>query len=487
MHAASVEARMARTALAWLRRDLRLQDSEALAEAARSAEAVAVLFVFDRNILDPLEDRDDRRVTFIHHSLQEVDARLRECGSRLIVRHGDPVVEVQAVAEALGAEVVVTARDREPYALERDATVSDRLKRIGISFVTVKDQVIFEAGEVRSQSGDPLRVYSPYRRAWLARFQPGVDDAPADSQPSSWVSADRLGALVHPWEMSDLGFREAELWLPAGESGAIARLREFERRIENYREERDIPSGDRTSGLSVHLRFGTLSVRECFRTAARIGGPGAEKWRDELIWREFYQDILGNFPHVVASTFQPAYRDLVYPGSDAHFQAWRDGQTGYPLVDAAMRCLNATGWMHNRLRMVAASFLTKDLLVDYRRGEAYFARKLLDFDLASNNGGWQWAASVGADPQPYFRIFNPVLQSRKFDPEGAFIRQWVPELGGLSDADLHMPSAAEPFDLLAANVTLGRDYPSPIVDHHVQKELAVRLLGDASAAARGTS
>jgi deoxyribodipyrimidine photo-lyase len=240
--------------------------------------------------------------------------------------------------------------------------------------------------------------------------------------------------------------------------------------VKDYGELRNFPAVDGTSGISVHLRFGTVSIRECVRRALQKDSDGANKWLSELIWRDFYSDILSHRPEVVHTTFDPAYRELVWPGSDEHYQAWEEGMTGYPIVDAAMRCFNKTGWMHNRLRMIVASFLTKDLLVDYKRGEAYFARKLLDFDLASNNGGWQWAASTGCDAQPHFRIFNPYLQSEKFDKEGKFIREWIPELSGLVGKSLHSPTSLE---------ILGTGYPKPIVQHDLMRPKAIELLSSA--------
>jgi deoxyribodipyrimidine photo-lyase len=456
-------------ALCWLRRDLRLSDHRPLQEATRLAEQTAVVFVFDRNILSSLP-RADRRVDFLHRSLVELDGKLRAHGSQLVVRHGNPVEEIPAVAAAFGAGVVVTGRDYEPYARERDAAVGGQ-----VNLQTVKDHVVFEGGQIFSQSGTPFRVYSPYARAWKALLSGSTALDEAEPDLSGLADSASLAGLSNPWDLGDLGFDPTELWLEAGEDAGLARLTAFEKKARRYKEDRDFPAIDGTSGLSVHFRFGTVSIREAARRAVSFG-PNHEKWLNELIWREFYQDLLWHHPGVVKDTFQPQYRDLVYPGAEADWQAWCEGKTGYPILDAAMRCLNATGWMHNRLRMIVASFLTKDLLIDYRRGEAYFAEKLLDFDLASNNGGWQWAASTGADAQPYFRIFNPLLQSVKFDPTGAFIRQWVPELADLSDADLHAPFKAKPMDLLVAGVTLGETYPHPVVDHFVQKELALALL-----------
>lgn len=467
-----MEKRLGR-ALCWVRRDLRLHDHGALSAATMAAEEVAVAFVFDTNILRDLPDRDDRRVTFIHQSLVELDQRLRERGSGLIVRIGDPTEIIPALASDLGAEAVYTARDYEPYARARDEKVAERLQAAGRHLVAIKDTVIFEPEEVVAETG-PYRVYTPFMRRWRSHFVLERDAA------EKVVDHRRLmpGAADYsePWSLLDIGFAGADLWTEPGETAARKRAHHFMHAIDEYHNDRDFPSRGGTSGLSVHLRFGTVSIRELVRLATAVGGEGVDKWVNELIWREFYQAVLYHFPQVVTEPFQPQYRDIAYPGREEHWERWCQGQTGYPIVDAAMRCFNATGYMHNRLRMVVASFLTKDLLLDYRRGEECFARYLLDFDLASNNGGWQWAASVGADPQPYFRIFNPYLQSAKFDPDGTFIRQWVPELRDLEAPAIHDPSRLGAVELLAAGIQLDETYPRPIVDHHVQKALAVQLL-----------
>jgi deoxyribodipyrimidine photo-lyase len=469
-------------ALCWIRRDLRISDHAALAAATQSSAQVAVVFVFDRKILDELKDRDDRRLTFIYRSLQEVDARLREHGSRLVVLHGDPVVEIPKLAAHMKAEAVFTARDYEPYARERDAAVASE-----VNLVTVKDIVVREGGEIFSGSGTPMRVYTPYSKVWRSLFHLSDAEEKRADFGHLWP-IDSLGP-DQPWPLAQFGFQESELWLVPGESGGQAELEKFRAKVNGYGANRDFPAVDGVSHLSVHLRFGTVSVRSAVRFALEANTAGSDKWLAELIWREFYQDILFHHPKAVSEPFQPQYQDLEYPGPvemglEPAFQAWCTGQTGYPLVDAAMRCLNATGYMHNRLRMVVASFLTKDLLIDYRWGEAYFARLLLDFDLASNNGGWQWSASVGADPQPYFRIFNPILQSRKFDPDGTFIRRWVPELAELDANAIHFPSEKTPMELLAQGVELGSTYPYPVVDHAVMRDRAVKLL---EAAAKGKS
>ncbi len=472
-----------RRALVWLRRDLRLEDQAVLARATSIADEVAVMFVFDRVILDALADRDDRRVTFIHRSVSELSSKLAALGSHLIVRVGDPTELVPSVAVELEADLVVAGRDYEPYAIERDARVTTALQAEEIEFEAVKDHVIFEPGEVLTEAGAPFRVFSPFARAWRAKFDASRDAPRHDPDLSNLLLAATLRPFGEDYSFAALGFTESGLWLEAGEDAARRRLDAFSEQIARYGEERDFPAKHGTSGLSVHLRFGTISIRAAVRRALKSESTGADKWLAELIWREFYQTILGNFPRVVSEPFQEKYAGLEYPGSEDEFRAWCEGRTGYPLVDAALRCFNATGWMHNRLRMVVASFLTKDLLVDYRWGEAYFARFLLDFELASNNGGWQWASSVGCDPQPYFRIFNPVLQSLKFDPEGAFIREWLPELKELTGKAIHAPWESTSLELAAAGVLLGETYPRPIVHHTEQRKKAIALLGEARDAA----
>lgn len=465
-----------RRSLCWIRRDLRLHDHAALAAATAESDEVAVVFVFDTCILRELQDKDDRRLTFIHKSLEEIDRGLAKVNSALFVAHGDPVTEIPSLAERLGVEAVFTARDYEPYAVKRDAQVAEKLGESNLDFRTVKDSVIMEPDEVQTKSGTPFRVYSPYARAWRERFQEHRDAANHALAHYRFVQSKE-----HPldsFSLQKLGFQETELWLEPGEKAAKKRLEHFEDRLADYKDQRNFPAKDATSGLSVHLRFGTVSVRECVRRALKAGALG-NGWLGELIWRDFFQHVLHHFPHVVDHPFQEKYRHVHYPGTDEMFLKWCEGQTGYPIVDAAMRHFNETGWMHNRLRMVVASFLTKDLLVDYRKGEAYFARYLLDFDLASNNGNWQWAASTGCDAQPYFRIFNPITQSQKFDPEGTFIRAHLPVLAGLDGYAIHFPAGASEMELIAANVELGKTYPRPLVDHAEQREQAIALLARA--------
>lgn len=457
-------ARPYRRGLCWLRRDLRLGDNRALAQACRACERVAVVFVFDTHILDSLSCRRDRRVVFIHECLGELDQVLESAGSALLWRHGVPESLIPETAAALQAEAVFANEDYEPYAKGRDARVAAALAKAGIQFHSFKDQVIFSSREVVKRDGSPYRVFTPYKRAWLGALgEDAVREARAD-MARLWPR--RALKVAHPLTLRAIGFEGAPVGVAAGATAAQQRLRHFLRHLDDYQSRRDRPDLDATSRLSVHLRFGTLSIRRCVGAALKRNSGGARTWLNELIWREFFQMVLDRFPGVEHEAFVPKYRGIRWPGGKAHFAAWCEGRSGYPIVDAGMRQLNETGWMHNRLRMITAGFLVKDLLVNWQWGERYFAEKLLDFDLAANNGGWQWCASTGCDAQPYFRIFNPVSQSRRFDPNGVFIRRNVPELRDLPDSEIHMP------------VNPPKGYPPPIVDHRLQHEFALALFKD---------
>ncbi|ERE04664.1 cryptochrome/photolyase family protein [Pseudogulbenkiania ferrooxidans] len=463
-----------RMALVWLRRDLRLDDHAAFYHALKNSEAAAPVFVFDAAILDALP-RDDRRVDFIHQSVAALKAELNALGGDLLVRHGLPLDEIPRLAAELGADAVFCNRDYEPAARERDAEVARLLSERGIAFHAAKDQVVFDTDEVLTGAGKPFSVFTPYKNAWLKKLTPfHLQAYPVRRYLAALMPRDPESMP----SLADIGFQPSDLpGLPIqpGAAGAEALFADFAGRIDRYKTQRDFPGIKGVSYLSVHLRFGTISIRQLAAYAWHDGGEGAMTWLSELIWRDFYQQVLWHRPDVVAHAFKPEYDALPFPNNAEWFDAWREGRTGYPLVDAAMRQLNRSGYMHNRLRMVAASFLVKDLLIDWRWGERYFAERLLDFDLAANNGGWQWAASTGCDAQPYFRIFNPVSQSEKFDPDGRFIRRYAPELAALPDKLIHAPWLAKPEQLAAAGVRLGRDYPHPIVDHAVQRELALAL------------
>ena len=473
-------------ALVWFRRDLRDFDHAALYHALRDAREVYCAFIFDREILDALPTRADRRVEFIRESLVELDAALRAKGGALVVRHGRAREAIPRLAAELRVESVHANRDYEPAALARDEAVAVELGRRGVALRTYKDQVIFERDEVLTQAGTPFGVFTPYKSAWLAALAPShLKSYPVDRYVDALARPGAELASGIP-TLETIGFRGTDLealGVRAGMSGAAARIRDFRKRIDRYRDARDFPAAKGPSYLSVHLRFGTASIRElaayAHQRSLEPGGEGAATWLTELIWREFYAQILWHNPGVVAHAFKPEYDDLAFENDPARFSAWREGRTGYPIVDAAMRQIGATGYMHNRLRMIAASFLVKDLLVDWRWGERYFADTLLDFDLASNNGGWQWAASTGCDAQPYFRIFNPVTQSERFDPRGKFIRRYVPELATLSDERIHAPWRMSGEEQRASGVVLGRDYPAPIVDHARSREAALALFGSA--------
>lgn len=465
-----------KTVLVWLRRDLRLSDNVALATALQNHARVIPVFILDRSILDPLP-RDDRRVAFIFASLADLKSRLQVYGSDLVVRIGDPRTAIPALAHHFQATAVYTNRDYEPEARVRDTAVATALQQAGVAWFEHKDQVLFECDEILTASGKPYGVFTPYWRNWRARLGPqdyAEYPVPTYANHFAPLTAEPLPSAA------DLGFMNTQTDIATGEMAAQQLLADFAKRIADYQQSRDFPAVNGTSSLSSHLRFGTLSVRACARLALTANNAGGECWLKELCWREFYQQLLWHRPDLVTHTFLPQFDALPFPNRQDWFAAWCSGQTGYPLVDAGMRQLNQTGWLHNRVRMVVASFLVKDLLIDWRWGEAYFAEKLLDFDLASNNGGWQWAASVGCDAQPWFRIFNPVSQSQKFDPHGHYIRRYCPELATLPTADLHAPWLATPLELAAANIRLGSDYPFPIVDHAKQRLQALALFKSAS-------
>ena len=464
--------------LVWLRRDLRVTDNAALFQALKHCQRVHVVFVFDTEILDPLP-RADRRVEFIRESLVEVDARLREMAGHpqagLIVRHGVAKDKVVKLAHHLQAQAVFANHDDEPHALERDIQVRGHLADHGMVLHTYKDHVVMERNEVLTQMNKPFSVFTPYKNAWLKKIT-SEDLQAYEVAPMGQRLAPRPDDLAHPVpSLTDIGFATTNLQtlkIPTGETGAQALLQDFLTRIDQYEDTRNFPAVKGPSYLSVHLRFGTVSIRQLAREAhprMLAGSEGASVWLSELIWRDFYVQVLHNFAHVgQGKSFKPDYDAIRWEhGPHAHklFDAWCEARTGYPLVDAAMRQINQTGYMHNRLRMVVASFLVKDLGIDWRWGEKYFATHLNDFDLSANNGGWQWASSSGCDAQPYFRIFNPTSQSEKFDPEGKFIRRYVPELAALPTAALHAPWLAKPLELQEAGVVIGKTYPAPIVDH----------------------
>jgi deoxyribodipyrimidine photo-lyase len=422
----------------WFRRDLRLNDNTALHYALNQSRNVLPIFIFDKAILDKLEDKSDARVSFIQSEIERLNAKLKAKKSGIKTYFTNPIQAFESLTEAYVIESVYTNRDYEPYAKERDSKIEAFLQSKGIGFYTFKDQVIFEREEILSGSGTFYKVFTPYSRVWKDKFKTNSPEILPDSLKSgNWFQTNEK---VH--SLSEMGFSESNIKIPSNHLN--------EELVKKYDEQRNFPALDATSKLGIHLRFGTLSIRALAIKAISLN----ETYLNELIWRDFYAMILANNPHVQENAFKPAYDYIPWRHDEEGFEKWCAGNTGYAIVDAGMRQLNETGFMHNRVRMIVASFLTKHLLIDWRWGEAYFAKKLLDFDLASNNGGWQWAAGTGTDAQPYFRVFNPQSQTEKFDPQLNYIKKWVPEYGTSK-------------------------YPKPMVDHKFARERAIKTYKEA--------
>lgn len=464
------------TSLMWLRRDLRLSDNAAFFYALTRSHAVIPVFIFDTDILDSLPDRADRRVEFIYESLTALKQLLESHGSSLIVRIGSARTLIPQIAYEFNCAAVFCNRDYEPDTILRDNVVEADLAKHDRVLLRYKDQVIFEQDEILTQNATPYGVFTPYKNAWLkklTRFY--LTPYPVNRY------LHRL-AILSPQPMLTLekiGFNHTnlhQLGVRFGSIGAQVLFDNFIERVTHYKLMRDFPALKGPSYLSVHLRFGTISIRQLASSALHVGGAGAETWLSELIWREFYQQLLWHHPQLAhGHAYKRQFDAIEWPNPPDHFDAWCTARTGYPLVDAAMRQLNQTGYMHNRLRMVAASFLVKDMHVDWRLGERYFADKLIDFDLAANNGGWQWAASTGCDAQPWFRIFNPVTQSEKFDADGKFIKRYVPELATLPNSHIHAPWLLSPSLQDTYGVTLGHSYPFPLVNHAAARARTLAL------------
>lgn len=401
-------------AIFWHRRDLRLEDNAGLYHALKSGLPVLPVFIFDKNILDRLEDKADKRVDFIHQQIVALKQQLQTLKSDIQVYYGEPIDVWETITTHHKIAKVFTNHDYEPSAIERDAEVSKFLAKKGIMMHTYKDQCIFEKGEVVKDDGLPYTVFTPYSKKWKAKLNDFYLKAyPTEQYFDQLLTVAKPTALV---SLTEMGFEETHAQFPGKEVAQGI--------IKNYSEQRNFPAIAGTSKLGVHFRFGTISIREKARKAQQLN----ETFLNELIWRDFYMMILSHFPHVASASFRKEYDRISWRNNEDEFKAWCEGNTGYPIVDAGMRELNATGFMHNRVRMIVASFLTKHLLIDWRWGEAYFAKKLLDFDLSANNGGWQWAAGCGTDAAPYFRVFNPALQTEKFDKQGVYIQKWIPEL-----------------------------------------------------------
>lgn len=419
----------------WFRRDLRLHDNAGLYHALKSGHPVVPVFIFDKNILDALHDKKDKRVCFIHDALQALQNELVATGGTLQVLYDKPLDAYKTLTESYTIKAVYTNHDYEPYAIQRDKEIADFLQTKGISFYTYKDQVIFEKDEVMKDNGEPYTVYTPYSKKWKAKLNDFyIKSYPTEKYFDAFYKQPQLPILT----LSQIGFESISYELPSPVLNEnIART---------YEDTRNYPAVNGTTHLGTHLRFGTVSIRALARDVKAIN----ETLLNELIWREFFQMILWHYPYVVSGSFRKEYDKIAWRNNEEEFKRWCDGQTGYPIVDAGMRELNATGFMHNRVRMIVASFLTKHLLLDWRWGEAYFAEKLLDYELAANNGNWQWAAGTGCDAAPYFRIFNPYLQTEKFDPKFEYINKWVPELNSFS-------------------------YPQPIVQHELARKRCLEV------------
>ncbi|MDA0315090.1 MAG: deoxyribodipyrimidine photo-lyase [Bacteroidetes bacterium] len=423
---------MKKISLCWFRRDLRIEDQTALFYSLQQEQQVLPLFIFDRHILDALEDKSDARVTFIHKQIASLKAFFEKHGGSMLIKYGHPEIIFQELLDEFDILTVYTNRDYEPYAQSRDAQVEALLGKKNIPFLTFKDQVIFEPGEILNGSGEFYKVFTPFSRNWLEKFRQTRIQPLSDANWKNLLQRTPIPYL----SLSDMGFEPSPIEIPSTQIQDSI--------LKEYEKQRNFPAVQGTSRLGIHLRFGTLSIRTLALKAVSLNAT----YLNELIWREFYMMILGHAPQVVNRAFKPQYERIPWRNNEVEFQAWCEGLTGYPIVDAGMRELNTTGFMHNRVRMIVASFLTKHLLIDWKWGEAYFAKKLLDFELSSNNGGWQWAAGTGTDAQPYFRVFNPDSQTEKFDKELRYIKKWVPELGTSS-------------------------YPLPIVEHKFARNRAI--------------
>jgi deoxyribodipyrimidine photo-lyase len=423
--------------LFWHRRDLRIHDNAGLYNALKSSNPVLPIFIFDKNILDKLENKSDQRVDFIHQSIQGISDKLSGLGSSILVKYGFPFEILKELTQQYQIAEVHTNHDYEKYGIQRDAEIKAFLNENGIAFYTHKDQTIFEKDEVLSNAGTPYTVFTPYSRKWKEKAQ---NPYYFEAYPNEEYAANYLktSAFEIP-SLASMGFEKTNAVFPKNEVSDLI--------IQQYGEKRDFPAIIGTSRLSVHLRFGTISIRDLAKKGTALG----EKWLNELIWRDFYMNIIHHFPHVMdGKAFRKEYDAIEWRKDENDFKRWCEGNTGYPIVDAGMRELNATGFMHNRVRMVVASFLTKHLLLDWRWGEAYFAQKLMDFDFSANNGGWQWASGSGCDAAPYFRVFNPTSQTEKFDKQLQYIKKWVPEISSFN-------------------------YPRPMVEHSFARERALRV------------
>jgi len=418
--------------LFWFRRDLRVHDNHGFFEALKAPQPVLPVFIFDKNILSDLTDKKDRRISYVYQALENLDKIFREAGSSLLVVYENPLSAIQSICEKFPIKRVVTNHDYEPYAIKRDLKISEWLKTKNISFLTFKDQVIFEKDEITKADRSPYSIFTPYSKIWKQKLSTSdINNYPSEKNLNKLF---KTNGFENP-TLKEIGFDKAhfEPYPLIPDQSVIIR----------YHESRNNPSENGTSRMSVALRFGTTSIRDLVKIAVDLN----EQWLNELIWREFFMMIIFHNPRVVTESFKKQYDAIQWINNEKDFEAWCLGETGYPIVDAGMRQLNNTGWMHNRVRMIVASFLTKHLLIDWRWGEAYFAEKLMDYELSSNNGNWQWAAGCGCDAAPYFRVFNPAEQLRKFDSNLTYTKRWINDYSS--------------------------NYPKPIIDHNFARERAI--------------
>lgn len=454
--------------LVWLRRDLRLHDHVALFNAIHDSNELYICFIFDTLILNELPNKKDRRVEFIFDVLNNINAQLKKYHGLLIILYGDPCFEIPKLCHQLKIDTVFTNEDYETYAIHRDEKIRNILQSKKINFRLFKDQVLYRYDEVLNQSEKPYSVFTPYKNNHLKKLMSeGIKNYEIDLTK---VKLGTVDDIKQSYQLEDIGFKKTnlkDLKISSSYKEIQNDIHDFTKRIKAYEVNRNFPAIKGVSYLSIHNRFGTVSIRELASLCLKNPSPGGEVWLSELIWRDFYFQIIVNFPHVQKNqSFKKEYNNLNYENNKYFFELWCKGKTGFPIVDAAMRQLNQTGFMHNRLRMIVASFLTKDLLIDWRWGEKYFADNLNDYDFSANNGGWQWAASVGCDAQPWFRIFNPTLQSKKFDPEAKFIKKYIPEISELDQKEIH-----DPYLIKTKKVA----YPNPVINHAEQREKALLM------------
>lgn len=420
----------------WFRRDLRLTDNAGLFFALKSGLPVLCVFIFDKNILQQLEDKKDKRVDFIYQTICALKKQLNDLGSDLLVEYAEPIVAWKNLFSDYQIKKIFTNHDYEPYAMQRDESLKNIANANGAEFLSFKDQCVFEKNEVVKDDGKPYTIFTPYSKKWKAKLTDFyLQSYPTEKYFNNFIPIEKKEKLV---SLEEMNFKKTNTHFPSIETTLSI--------IKNYQEQRNFPSINGTSHLGIHFRFGTISIREKARKSIGV----SETWLNELIWRDFYMMILFHFPHVVNGAFRKEYNHINWQNNEEEFNLWCKGKTGYPIVDAGMRELNETGFMHNRVRMIVAGFLTKHLLINWQWGEAYFAKKLLDFDLSANNGGWQWAAGCGTDAAPYFRVFNPELQTKKFDKQWAYIKKWIPELNT-------------------------NDYPTPIVQHEFARKRCLEV------------